>query len=117
LKCCCCVAAVGCIVAKLDVPSLSYVSSEDSVVVRGKHLAFNFKRGRGWGTCALLYRCCGESPRCHVGRRKMFGVMRRVLPLLATSKIVFDVTRWGGTLLVMSLCLQTLGISQYNKTR
>jgi len=45
----------------------------------------------------------------------MFGVTRKVLPLLATSKMVFDVTRRGGTLLVTSLCLQTLGINQYNK--
>jgi len=26
-----------------------------------------FERGRGWGTRVLLYRCCGELPRCHVG--------------------------------------------------
>ena len=45
----------------------------------------------------------------------MFGVTRKVLPLLATSKMVFDVTRRGGTLLVTLLCLQTLGINQYNK--
>jgi len=41
----------------------------------------------------------------------IFGVMRRVLPLLATSKMVFDVTRRGETLLVTLLCLQTFGIS------
>jgi len=45
----------------------------------------------------------------------MFGMTRRVLPLLVTSKMVFDVTRGGETLLVMSLCLQMLEINQYNK--
>jgi hypothetical protein len=45
----------------------------------------------------------------------MFGVTRRVLPLLATSKMVFDMTRRGETLLVTSLCQQTFRINQYNK--
>jgi len=36
-------------------------------------------------------------------------------PPLATSKMAFDVTRRGETLLVTSMCLQRLGTSQYNE--
>jgi hypothetical protein len=75
-----CVAAVGRVVATLDVPSLTF-------------------RGRDTLLAAAL----------------MFGVTRRVLPLFATSKMVFDVMRRGETLLVTSLCLQTFRISQYSK--
>jgi len=36
-------------------------------------------------------------------------------PPLATSKMAFDMTRRGETLLVTSMCLQRLGTSQYNE--
>ncbi len=49
-------------------------------------------------SCHRHVGCCGP--------QWVFSVMRRVLPLLAMSKIVFDMTRRRATLLVMSLCLQ-----------
>ena len=90
----------------------SRVSSEggDGGLVGGKSneiypLCLTFRGREGLGTCVvatlvvLLLRWT----------RWVLGVTRRVLPLLATSKMVFDVTRRGETLLVMLLFLQKMG--------
>jgi hypothetical protein len=97
----CCVdagATVGHVIATLDVPSLTFRVRKGTGrrKIYPLHLTFRAREGMGdmcvatliisllWWVMSLLR-----------WTQWMFAVTRRVLPLLTTSKMVFDVTRRG----------------------
>ena len=110
LCCCrigCIVAAVGCIVDTLGVPSLPYVSSEESGRRKIYPSVSRLERRRGcWGTCAVLYHCCGEWSRTFQARSLVSG-RRRIYPSVSR----FEQERgWGtcATVAALSCLVATL---------